>query len=130
MVGKWRLSKGIIRMDFSERLKQLRLNKGWSQRDLAKRLGLTNVAVSMYERGERQPDYAMLELICDTFNVSIDYILGKDDVTMYYLKPEQSELLMKLYADEELYTLVEKVLNGSKEQRDRLIQMAKLMEIK
>jgi transcriptional regulator with XRE-family HTH domain len=97
-------------MDFSERLKQLRLNKGWSQRDLAKKLGLTNVAVSMYERGERQPDYAMLELICDTFNVSIDYILGKDDVTMYYLKPEQSELLMKLYADEELYALVKTIL--------------------
>lgn len=42
---------------------------------------------------------------------------------------ETADFLIKLSADEELYTLVEKVINGSQEQRDRLIQMAKLMGI-
>lgn len=43
---------------------------------------------------------------------------------------ETADFLVKLSADEELYTLVEKVLNGSAEQRERLLKMAELMGIK
>lgn len=43
---------------------------------------------------------------------------------------ETADFMVRLSADSELYALVERVLNGSQEQRDRLLQMAYLMGIK
>ncbi len=42
---------------------------------------------------------------------------------------ETADFIVRLSADKELYELVEKVLNGSKEQRDKLLAMAKLMGV-
>ena len=41
---------------FSERFKELRKEKGMSQRELATALHMSNSAVAMYETGKRQPD--------------------------------------------------------------------------
>ena len=43
---------------FASILKQLRLQKGLTQPQLAERLGISRSAISMYERGEREPDTA------------------------------------------------------------------------
>lgn len=117
-------------MEFAERLKDLRTKRGYSQQDLAKKLGISKSTISMLEVGSRQPSKEMMELIADYFNVTLDYLMGKDDVSFYYFTPEQSDLLVKLSADEDLYALVEKMVNGSGEQRERIKQMLKLMEIK
>ena len=117
-------------MEFSERLKELRKQRGLSQYELAKNLGISKSTISMMEIGSRQPSKETMEMIADYFNVSLDFLTGKENLSYYYFEPSQSDLLVKLAGDEELYALVEKILNGSKEQRDRLIQMAKLMEIK
>lgn len=42
-------------------------------------LDVSNGAISKWERGDRQPDYETLENIADTFNVTIDYLLGRSD---------------------------------------------------
>ena len=42
---------------------------------------------------------------------------------------ETADFMVRLSADSELYALVERVLNGSSDKRDKLLQMAKLMEI-
>ena len=34
----------------------------------------------MYEQGKRQPDFEMQEAIADLFNVSIDYLFGRDEI--------------------------------------------------
>lgn len=64
---------------FSSRLRQLRQERQLSQQALAQRLGLSKSSVNMYERGEREPGLETLELIADTFNVDMDYLLGKSD---------------------------------------------------
>lgn len=117
-------------MKFAERLKDLRTKRGYSQQDLAKKLGISKSTISMLEVGSRQPSKEMMELIADYFNVTLDYLMGKDDVSFYFFTPEQSDLLVKLSADEDLYALIEKMVNGSDEQRERIKQMLKLMEIK
>lgn len=117
-------------MEFAERLKDLRIKRGYSQYDLAKRLGVSKSTISMMEIGSRQPSIEMMEALCDFFNVSMDYLRGKEDVSFYYFTPEQSDLLMKLSADENLYAFVKTVVNGSDEQKQRLLQMAELMGIK
>ena len=63
---------------FPDALKALRARKGWSQAELAQKVGKTRSAVGMWELGERQPSYEDLELIADTFNVDMNTLLGWD----------------------------------------------------
>lgn len=60
--------------EFSKVLKNLRQEEKYTQRELGKLLGLSGSAISMYERGEREPELEVLELIADFFNVSLDYL--------------------------------------------------------
>lgn len=64
---------------FSDILKSLRKRKGLSQTELAQKLGVSKSAVSMYEVGERMPDYEMLKTISAIFNVDINYLYGVPD---------------------------------------------------
>ena len=64
---------------FSERLKSLRSEKGWSQQRLADELNLSS-SINMYERGEREPGFETMEAIADTFNVDMDYLYGRTDI--------------------------------------------------
>lgn len=64
---------------FGDRLRELRTEKQLSQSEFAKQVHLTKSAVNMYERGEREPSFEVLEKIADYFNVDLDYLLGKTD---------------------------------------------------
>lgn len=64
---------------FKERLVKLRTDKGLSQYDLAKALGLSRGQLSNYELGTRQPDNATLIKIANFFDVTTDYLLGRTD---------------------------------------------------
>lgn len=60
-----------------KRLKQLRKSKKFSQKDLSKKLGFPQTTYSNYERGSRLITTQKLLLICKFYNVSFDYITGK-----------------------------------------------------
>lgn len=62
---------------FADMLGYLRKSSGLSQKDLAKKIGVSRSAIGMYETGEREPDFETLEAIADTFNVNMDTLLGK-----------------------------------------------------
>lgn len=62
------------------RLKELRLEKGLLQSDIAKKINKSDRAVGLYERGERDMGTDTLAILSDFFNVSIDYLLGKTDI--------------------------------------------------
>lgn len=62
--------------DFGGTLKQLRTSHKLTQTQLAEKLGLAFSTISMYERGERVPDFEIIEAIADYFNVSLYYLLG------------------------------------------------------
>lgn len=63
---------------FSSRLKSLRESKGISQKELAEGIGVSDVMVSMYEQGKKNPSLDTITKIADYFNVSVDYLLGKE----------------------------------------------------
>ncbi|MBQ1935689.1 MAG: helix-turn-helix transcriptional regulator [Clostridia bacterium] len=67
---------------FSDVLTLLRKEENLSQHDLARNLGLTRSAVSMYETGQREPDFETLEIFADYFNVDMDYLTGRSDVRL------------------------------------------------
>ena len=60
----------------SEKLKELRLEKGLSQKEVSTALGLTRNAFTNYENGYREPSLETLKTICQLFDVSADYLLG------------------------------------------------------
>lgn len=62
---------------FGHVFRYLRKSQGLSQKEMAQKLG---ISFSMYERGEREPNFDMLEAIADYFNVDMDYLLGKSNV--------------------------------------------------
>ena len=75
-------------MKFKDRLKDLRQTKALTQSDLANAIQSTKQAISQYERGIRRPDFETLNALCDFFNVSTDYLLGKSDVTLRFVDTE------------------------------------------
>lgn len=62
-----------------ERIKELRILKGLSQKDLAKILGCNQTAVGKYERGQLEPNINLLNILANFFGCSIDYIVGRED---------------------------------------------------
>ena len=105
----------VIKMDFKERLRELRQQRGYSQEELAKQLGLSKSAISMYERGARTPDFETMELLADFFNVDMNYILGKEMCSTYYIKPEAAEAAKELYERDELRVLFDAARDVSEE---------------
>ena len=63
----------------SERLKELRNEKGVSQKEVARNLKTTDVTIGRYENGDREPKGDMLYSLAKYYDVSVDYILGYSD---------------------------------------------------
>lgn len=64
---------------FAERLKELREEKGLSELQLAKVLGISSTTINRWERGLRIPNLDSLVLLSRFFGVSIDYLCGLED---------------------------------------------------
>ena len=62
-------------MNFSEKLKLLRKNKGFTQEEFAELLNVTRIAVAKWESGQTYPDIANLIQISNIMNVTIDYLV-------------------------------------------------------
>jgi len=65
-------------MEFRHRLHKLRERKDISRRVLSELCGLHPDAIRRYERGEAEPTLHSLIAIAEFFNVSVDYLVGKD----------------------------------------------------
>ena len=61
------------------RLKELRLKKGLNQKEFAKIINVAQNTVSNWENGNRQIDSETAIRIADYFDVSTDYLLGRED---------------------------------------------------
>lgn len=66
-------------MNFANRLKQLRQTHGVSQQELADLLGISTRAWRFYESGDREPNIAGLIVLADYFDVSLDYLVGREE---------------------------------------------------
>lgn len=76
------------------RLKRAREKKGYSQRDVAKWLGITSSSLSNYERGDRDPDTTILVRLADLYEVTTDYLLGRDNINIKVdIDPEKVETM-------------------------------------
>ncbi len=67
-------------MEFCERIKLLRKERGLTQKAIAENLGIGYRAYQCYEYQERYPEFKGLIAIADFFDVSLDYLVGRSDV--------------------------------------------------
>lgn len=111
------------RLSLGKRIKMEREKRGWTQEYLANLLNIKIGTLSGYERGYRQPDIQMLQKIADAFNVSTDYLLGRDS------QKDQRQKLLELPLaahyesqspiddDEELLEIIERMLERRRQKR-------------
>lgn len=100
----------------AERLRKLREEKGLSQSEVAKLIGVTRTAYLHYETGRYKPVRKINEL-CALFNVSADYILGNDTNISNIQTENKPKDLIKLLEKEE-YTLNGEIVTH--EDRDKI----------
>jgi transcriptional regulator with XRE-family HTH domain len=65
---------------FSNRLLNLRKERGWSQPELGKRIGTSGAIIGRYERGEITPSIEVAKKLADTFGVTLDFLVDDKGV--------------------------------------------------
>lgn len=61
---------------FANRLKQLRLERNLTQREMAESIGITAASLSAYENGTKNPSLGVAIAIADKYSVSLDWLTG------------------------------------------------------
>ena len=96
------------------RLKELRKNRGITQQELANVLGVTKATICCYEKETRLPSFNNLIDLSNYFDVTIDYLAGKDTIAkikrnktgIEYMTKEEIEFITKLRRNKKLYNSV------------------------
>lgn len=65
-------------LDFGKTIQTLREQSGMSQKDLAKRVGVSTGAIGNYEAGLRRPKFETIEALADIFNIPIGLLIGDE----------------------------------------------------
>lgn len=85
---------------FQQRLIELRKEKQLNQRELAKEINISQVAICRWEQGINLPNIDILYRLCKFFDVSADYLIGlTEDETPHW----QEEPIAVSKANTELY---------------------------
>lgn len=75
-------------------IKNIRVQKGFTQSEVASALGVSSVVYSRYETGKRQPSIDTLIQMADIFGVTVDYLLGRQDIEDSTLSEYELHLLV------------------------------------
>ena len=92
---------------FISRLDQARKEKGLTQRELANRVGVTEVSMSRYVNGARVPKGPIVVNIAKALGVSVEYLVGTSSVK----KRQTNADRIRNMSDEELAELITGSLN-------------------
>ncbi len=66
-------------MNFTEKLQRLRKNKGFTQAELAERVGVSCRSIQNYELGTRYPKRNILDKLCEVLETKIEYLVSSSD---------------------------------------------------
>lgn len=68
-----------MNFNFSQKIKELRERANMTQTELAQEIGVSKSVISAYEKGIRNPSFAVLQEMSNVFNVPEAYFLAKND---------------------------------------------------
>ena len=72
--------QGYDQEGMAARLRELRQKRELQQKDLARKIGVSYAAISNYESGLRQPHLSSIILLADYFGVTVEYLVGREDL--------------------------------------------------
>lgn len=87
-------------LNFSAALSELRRQRNLSQRQVAADLGVSQALLSHYENGLREPRLDFVVKVCDYYDVSADFILGREDRSAHARRAEELFHRMRELCDE------------------------------
>jgi len=90
---------------FISRLEEMRKEKGFTQRELASKVGVNEVSMSRYIKGERVPTVPTIVSIAQVLGASVDYLVGTSNVK----KRQNNADRIRNMSDEELAQFLCKV---------------------
>lgn len=64
-------------MEFGAKLREVRKNFNWTQKELAEQMGKSPVTICDWEKGKSRPTIDELARLSSIFNVTTDYLLGR-----------------------------------------------------
>ncbi len=102
-------------MEFGSILRQLRIEAGLTQSDLADELNVTNQAISKWERGDNYPEITLLPRLASRFQVSVDMLLGNERP----LSSDELRVLFDKCQDLLASGMIEKAISLTQEAVDR-----------
>lgn len=82
-----------------EKLKAVRKSNNLTQKNLSEKVGVKTRTIASYEQGSAYPSLEIFGKLCDSLNVSSDYLLGLSDrmpLEMGGLTEEQMQLFFQL----------------------------------
>ena len=85
----------------SSKITELRQQKGLTQHDIAQHLKITRQTYSSYETGKRQMNFETLCLLADFYEVSTDYLLGRQNAIPSFLSEEERTMIAQYRALDE-----------------------------
>ncbi len=91
-----------------EKIISLRKNKGWSRADLAKKIGASQSMISKYKQNANLPSIEMTLKICQTFNITSDYLIGNKKYGHF---------------DKELMNKIEAIQNTDEETKRKIFEI-------
>lgn len=115
-------------MEFKDVLYELRTKKHLSQAKLADQLGLSAGTIGMYENGSRMPSREAQEKLADFFNVSLDYLMGRDSKSIYYLNPDTAAAAQDIFDDPYMRILFDAAQDASPEDLKKAAEYLKFLK--
>jgi transcriptional regulator with XRE-family HTH domain len=107
----------------AKRLKWLREKERYSQSEIAKKIGMTPSGYQKIEYSQRDPNLDVLVELCNIFNVSADFLLGRqnftDELTKLAVMVEHTEGMIDVYRRE-----INNSLQRISEMRKQMIDLA------
>jgi transcriptional regulator with XRE-family HTH domain len=104
------------------RLKQLRGKR--TQEEIANQIGISRARYSHYENGRSEPDAETLQKLADTYNVSVDYLLGRtdspDDTLTMHEEKTTDDLLKEITDDPDDYFFLDGYLEAPEEEKKEI----------
>lgn len=76
------------------RLRELREAKGLSRKAVAEKINIDQTTYGKYELNKREPDSETLKKLADFFEVTVDYLLGREIKTQPDPKPPKKEIVL------------------------------------
>lgn len=105
----------MIIMTIGNRIRELRISKNMSQKELSELIDVSKSAISKYESDSLEPNIRVQIALAEAFNVTIDYLIGYSDENTLAKSDDNITKMIELY----------KELN----ENNRILALAKMIEL-